>query len=316
MTAEVDVRNPSPQTSFSFLLNVRSLPAERVVVAPGHELRRATPTEVARIRTCLDKLTVAAFVQNRLFWEEQWPRPDGDVRILPEAEWRYFVIAYDGTNTTMAVLEVAFDLLPSELEVGFSILNARGAGGIVWNGPRLFHVLDNGIRDPSFCIDVTTSDVDLLARFYPHLCEADEARAHIRRQAARLGHLKCLPHDSPLRFLGYFAILEGLLTHNPKPGDPHDSITRQVNSKVALLNNRWQSKLDYSAFGGAMPATIWKKMYAYRSEVAHGGEPQFKGELACLGSATSALNLLKATVKSVLRYGLEDPQLLRDLRSC
>ncbi len=54
-------------------------------------------------------------------------------------------------------------------------------------------------------------------------------------QVGKPGQLKALPHFSPLRFLGYFAMLESLLTHAPNPSDPYDSITRQVQKRRALL---------------------------------------------------------------------------------
>lgn len=57
-------------------------------------------------------------------------------------------------------------------------------------------------------------------------------------------------------------------------------------------------------------------MYTYRSLVAHGGTTRFTGELRALGNHENALKLVKETVKSVLRYALDDPQLLLDLREC
>lgn len=125
-----------------------------------------------------------------------------------------------------------------------------------------------------------------------------------------------MPYNSTLRFLGYFAILESLLTHPPKSSDPYDSITRQVKNKINLLNNRWEIKLDYSNFGEARDGTIWNKMYAYRSSVAHGGNPDFSGELSILGSHLNALKLVKETVKALIRQVLFEPQLMMDLRKC
>jgi hypothetical protein len=74
--------------------------------------------------------------------------------------------------------------------------------------------------------------------------------------------LKALPQHSGLKFLGYFGILESLLTHPPKPSDPCDSSTRQVRTKIALLDNRFNQKIDYSDFSGASAQTVWTKMFA------------------------------------------------------
>jgi hypothetical protein len=117
-------------------------------------------------------------------------------------------------------------------------------------------------------------------------------------------------------FLGYFAILESILTHNPIPTDPYDSITRQVKKKLALLNNRWSEKIDYSVFGGVAAEKLWTKMYAYRSSLAHGGKADFARDLRLLGSHFQALNLIKGTVKKIIRHSLDESQLLVDLRDC
>jgi hypothetical protein len=134
--------------------------------------------------------------------------------------------------------------------------------------------------------------------------------------ALQLGQLKGLPHKSELRFLGYFAVLESLLTHTPKPSDPYDSITRQVKKKLALLDHRFPHSIDYAPFGGTSADVVWSKMYAYRSLVAHGGIPSFDGELQVLASHDAALTLIKETVKAVIRQALSEPQLVLDLRAC
>ena len=94
------------------------------------------------------------------------------------------------------------------------------------------------------------------------------------------------------------------------------AITRQVKKKIALLNNRWKHRMDYSPFGGLKPEAVWGKMYAYRSRLAHGGSADFGGELAQLGNHGLALRLIKETVKAVIRQALIEPRLVLDLRDC
>lgn len=106
------------------------------------------------------------------------------------------------------------------------------------------------------------------------------------------------------------------LTHQPKKTDTIDSITRQIIRKVILLNNRWDPHIDYGPFQGAKQDTIWSAMYSYRSSLAHGGAPDFNGELNLLGNGDQALKLLKYTVKGVLRQSLIEPRLIVDLRNC
>ena len=234
----------------------------------------------------------------RYFWEQRWPyQPGGGFEHLPEPEWRYFVIAFRGFNNTIRELEDAFDLAPLELEVAFTVLFMNWSGGdgptLSWKPGRVYHVLEAAGRNQSFFRDVSASDIEAIQGINSQLQNHDHRLVDLRRLTAQLNDLKGLPHSSPLRFLGHFALLEALLMHAPKPSDPYDSITRQVKKKLALLNHRWSPPLDYSPFGGVKPDAIWSKMYSYRSLLAHGGNPDFKRELAILKNHDTALSLLR-----------------------
>ena len=66
----------------------------------------------------------------------------------------------------------------------------------------------------------------------------------LKRLIGQLQHLKGLSRFSPLQFFGHFAILEALLAHKPQPTDQYQAITRQLKTKVALLDNLWSPRLD------------------------------------------------------------------------
>ena len=166
-----------------------------------------------------------------------------------------------------------------------------------------------------FFVEVGTDDIAQLVEIHSLLqacAESPEAKAWL----AQLRDLKVLPHESPLRFLGYFSLLESLLTHAPDPTDQYQSITRQICKKLALINHRLPRPLDYSSFGGADAEKIWKKMYKCRSEVAHGGRPDFEKDLKILNSHDHALGLIKETAKAIIQQAFREPQLLADLRDC
>ena len=153
-----------------------------------------------------------------------------------------------------------------------------------------------------------------IATLCAKLRSADRRLIDVKALAGRMGDLKLLPSRSPLIFLGYFAILESLLSYPPKLTDPYDFVVRQVKTKLALLNNRFDRKIDYSRFAGAPAETVWAKMYNYRHSLAQGNTPIFEGDLAVLGSHAHAVGLLKRTVKAILRQALIEPQLLLDLK--
>jgi hypothetical protein len=319
--ASQGAETPVPE-NYAFVMNVSHLEgATNYTLAPGHELRRATSDEIAFIKDTLKRWgpsSTLAFTPYSL-WESRWP-VRGRAEALPEAERRYFVIAFRGSNVTIEELRSAFDIAPLELEVGFTImyhgLGGAASPGVVWHPGRLFHVLEHAHFNDSFFVAVSTSEIDELRAIHSQRQKHDNRLVDIQRLAMQFSELKGLPHHSPLRFLGYFGILESLLTHTPKPSDPYETITRQVKRKVALLDNRWPRRLDYAPFGGTSPDSIWSKMYAYRSQIAHGGSLDLTADLKVLGSHEVALTLIKDTAKAVIRQALFEPQLLADLREC
>jgi hypothetical protein len=226
------------------------------------------------------------------------------------------VIAFRRSNDVLTRLQGALDLAPLELEIAFTIHAGVMPPAITWTPGRLFHVMENAQRNDTFFHRVSKADLNTIAMIHSALEAHDKRLIDVGLLTRQLSELKALPHASPLRFLGYFALLESLLTHAPKPSDPYDSITRQVKKKVTLLDHRWARPIDYGPFGNASADTVWSKMYAYRSLLAHGSAPAFTGDLQVLRSHEHALRLVKETVKSIIRQALEEPRLLRDLKEC
>ncbi len=310
--------------SFGFVMNVASLGAESFTLAPGHVLRRAASDEITFIKSTVEGLGGSSDPYRKLLWEGQWPVTYGRrVEDLPDSKWRYFVIEFEGSNAVgLSDIQVASDLAPVELEIGFhALFNPTSGNGIGLHQDRFFQVLAEcelamHKRDAGYFVKVSGDAAEDIAKICAQLRSEDRRIAEVKSAANRIGDLKTLPSHSPLRFLGYFAILESLLTRPPSPSDPYDSITRQVQTKLALLNNRFDRKIDYSRFRGAAAETVWARMYAYRSSLAHGSVPSFVGDLSILESHARALWLLKHTVKAVIRHALVEPQLILDLRDC
>jgi hypothetical protein len=189
---------------------------------------------------------------------------------------------------------------------------------------RFFYLTQGGIpflapssTPPSTpLLEITAPDIDEIVLIHRQIQQQDERLLDVKRLIGQLHDLEALPPDSTLFFLGYFAVLESLLVHPPKPTDPYDSITRQVKQKIALISRRSEFEVDYGSFGEAKPDTVWTRMYKYRSELAHSGAPTFTGDLQVLGTPGKALQLLRQTVKMLIRQALVEPQLIADLREC
>jgi hypothetical protein len=125
----------------------------------------------------------------------------------------------------------------------------------------------------------------------------------------RLNQELRLPHP-----LFLFAVFESVLTHDPAGG--YDSLTHQIANKMVLLNKRFEHPLDYSCFDGQDELRIWKKLYAYRSRVAHGVSPDFRGNLRVLKDERNVRQFLVSAVKVLLRHALKEPDLVLDLQKC
>jgi hypothetical protein len=114
--------------------------------------------------------------------------------------------------------------------------------------------------------------------------------------------------------LSLFSVVESVLTHAPKSDS--DSITHQIRTKVNLLSKRFDVKIDYSRFGKANEDTLWKKLYDFRSRIAHGGKIDFKNSLSILKDSYIVQLFLEEFLCTLFRNALDDPELYLDLKEC
>jgi hypothetical protein len=317
-----DTVTPQP---FAFVVDVSELSGGRAIeVAPNCPLRRAKSDEVKFIKGLIESLFGQHFSGG--LWETRFPESgSGKFVRLPSKEWRYFVIEFPGGRQELKCLEESLTIAQCDLQIGFVLSKSTIKKRLVlptcvYNPPRLFQSLSalSWVRNSKEGGGKVVSRADgrQISEVYMRLMSYDHSVLDLRGVFKQLFELGDLPHFSPLQVLGYFAILESILTHQPSPDDRYDSITRQITWKLALLNNRWQPQLSYSSFGSLGHEKLWSKMYAYRSGIAHGARPDFNSKLALLRSAEDANVLIKETVKQTIRHCLVEPQLLADLHNC
>jgi hypothetical protein len=309
--------------NFAFVVYVSSLVgANKFLLAPGHELRRASVEEIQIIKELLLHLN-GGMLRGHSDPFESVIRRNWMMIPLPENEWRYFVIGFRGSPDSVLRINNAFCLADMEFRVAFTVLRDKAIHPTkydewIYNPNSLFQTFEKARANQIEFQDFSSNMAEQVVSLFRQLEEHDPEVLPMGRIAGQLINVEQLPSSpySDSRFLGYFGILESLLTHRPNPNDPYDSITRQVKKKLVLLNHRWSTPLDYSFFAGAKPDIVWAKMYAYRSCLAHGATPDFTGELAILRDADQALKLLKSAVKAVARQALDEPRLVADLRDC
>jgi hypothetical protein len=161
-------------------------------------------------------------------------------------------------------------------------------------------MLDDGyLRDWKWC--------------YGRLVDVENEHPQIWHSARLYMDIPDRLEHSELKTLGLFAVLESLLTHNPR-GD-EDSISHQIRSKVALVEKRLERAIDYSAFGSARPETIWQRLYEFRSRIAHGTPVSFDRQLQVLDDGDTVERFMWHAVRSVLRGALKEPSLFIDLKA-
>jgi len=130
----------------------------------------------------------------------------------------------------------------------------------------------------------------------------------------RLGRL---PLNQNLKTLGYFSIIEMLVAHKPKLKESIDSISHQISTKYNLLLKRFERKVNFSEyFEPARSDKIWKKLYAYRSDLAHGNITNFDSEYSILKSADTVNNFLNEIIKNTILIALVDSEFISDLKQC
>ena len=173
--------------------------------------------------------------------------------------------------------------------------------------------------------DVARLRADLDEKAYPTIVRAIEM----------FRDLDVVP-PTPAKMLGYFGVVESLLSHAPKPNDSADSIARQLKRNLILLNNRMGGgqKLGLEEFGDTKHEKVITKLYEYRSAIAHGGDWTAKGDAlvkihdgwddAPTGpqkhvfqqsyNAKWPERFLRRLTKRVLVHSMREPKLVVDLK--
>lgn len=132
-----------------------------------------------------------------------------------------------------------------------------------------------------------------------------------------ISDLRKVTQRSRLQVVGLFSVIENLVTHDPRLKESLDSISHQLSRKLKLLTNETKShELLSSHFGKASEENVWKKLYEYRSLIAHGSKEDFNGRLKDLKSNDNVIDFLFRFTKVIWLYALENPIFIADLKEC
>ncbi|WP_127846184.1 HEPN domain-containing protein [Psychroflexus aestuariivivens] len=247
---------------------------------------------------------------------------------LESSEWKYTIIKHNLPYNDR-VLPLAFSLSRLNLRFHFESWVCDISG--LDEKPEILPGMYDPIKSFVFFTDrskfetpikeITESDIkeikDLiysLKDFFKHESKFDS----IDKSLKDFMHLQRISNISPFKVIGFFSILE-LLLSTYKPNE--SSINEQLKNKINLINNLSKKPIlvmDY--FNG--PDTlnlpiILGKLYRYRNSIAHGNKVDFEKDLSILAdNKNKILDFLNVITKMVLKQALLTPELIEDLKKC
>lgn len=308
------------EESFAFvcsLLDVDcNLPVE---IIPGHFFQKASDSQIEEIREYLIRsgyFSNAGYIPYECTLEKTEKGTTRTPSKIKE-EWRYYVITFKGTNAGLCDLSVASSIAPLTLEFSLTFFKEGfAAGGVGFHSWALFSHFDKLMWQPELQ-RVDEAELSEIGNLATMIRETEAEFPEIVRSIKMFHSLRGVSPFANLRILGMFAVIESVLSHNPKSSETGDSIAHQMRTKIPLLFRRMDKSPDYADyFDEAKESTIWKKLYDYRSSIAHGGNIDFASKLQVLKNYDTVEKFLNGTTKAILRQALAEPQLVTDLRDC
>lgn len=312
---------------WAFVLNRIEVDAELPYeIAPDSYFERANDLQVNQIREALNQLAGNSvwFRPTDLYERDLLIESGGfsfGADLLPRTQWRYYVVTSPDNGRINNDLHLVSNISETPLELsGLHFFQHMPGQGF---RPTILHHHFSNLqpRKPRKLNAQSLKEIRTLYDGYTGNSGSPGVAImypEIQRALSMYDSLSFLLPDSDFHVLGLFAIIEMLITHNPKLDDRGDSITHQMQSKIPLLSHRFDRVLSVDAqFPGVTDKKVWAALYKFRSALAHGGQPDFSDrDLRVLKSANHAKDFLRDAVKALLRHSLKEPQLFRDLREC
>jgi len=313
----------------SIVLTNMTVPDYRdpVDLIEGCVFRRASPEEVTLIRQYLGRFTanISGYEMPPRYEVQYIPREEGnstkyDRKQLPENQWKYWVVSFEGSNEVIhATIQPALALNDPEIEVGmtvtYNVFDNILCPGVLYNSGIIAKLSQSNFEfgEPQ----IRMADIHRIAAYCSHI-RALPRDSFVRHALKILCDVQRLPVATDLGVLGYFSVLEAMITHKPRSQETLDSVLHQIRGKFALLRKRFVRPMDYAQyFNDAGAKKLWGALYEYRSCLAHGVKADFQsGDLQLLKSKSAAWDFIKEAAKNLIILGLDDPDFLADLRKC
>jgi Apea-like HEPN len=312
--------------SFCFILNpLDAEPELRSELISGHVFRKAEPDQILAIK---EKLALYLLPGHTPQYEFTYVPSEGSTtsnrswnsKTLPPDQWRYWVIEFTGMNSETEHLALSLSLQESEIELGFEFLYPEGLTGYAF-GLRTAQVvsffLEINVNPIQPITRIAAEDLKQVQLVATQLALAKAANPSAYYAAHRFFHLNALPRRSEMLIIGYFSLIESLIAHKPRLAESLDSINHQLQAKLVLLSKRFDQEPTYTnQFNSLSGQKLWKRLYSYRSTIAHESLVSIDEHFSDLESTQKVVSFLKRTLKLLLRLALKEPELIADLKNC
>ncbi len=320
--------------SFIFLGDVFKIKnASTILLFDDYKLKRPNRTQLSYIKKFIDDYTKVVFFKINRFETRHTANKEGGYNFdrVDKKDWNYWVIEHSKgqmernfplvlglsrLDLTVLFEGVYFGAKTMEKQSHLPGIMGRQLSVInFFHDTRIFPIIEK---------EITEQDKQELKNINSSLTTFESIKKNydfIDKALEDFLKLKDVSEQSPFKILGYFSILELLLTTYREKGTNDTSLNSQLQKKINLLNNQLENKIDFTIyFKGPNTITIEKiieKLYRYRNNIAHGNKSDFEDDLQILkGKKENIIDFLHLVVKRLLLKAIKEPQLIKDLKEC
>jgi hypothetical protein len=287
-------------------------------IVPNHFIRKATHKEADFFQRKINRLCSLHPADLIIDYNVSLEIENNYIKTINNESWRYWIVEHRGNGDDAIDLRFAF--LLSKLNLKLELRTQSNSGGFelspdisnIYNTfQSIFNITKNFIKP------ITKEELEEVRQIY-EIIKQDPNYNVLWGTKKNYRDIDSIPFFSNLRPLSFFIIWELLLAHKPDAKDPSDSITRQLKSKINLVNNRMTQKIDLKVLCGESTKfdTVISKLYSYRSAIIHGDKPDFKKDLIILKDFYTTELILREITRKLIIQAMIEPQLFKDLKDC
>lgn len=318
--------------NYGVLLNDLPLIKDIEIDLGDWTLRRATIEEINEFRPELIKYSISNYFNYTPSQEVNISKSEQGFLHTPITDpndWRYMVVLPKNERSIPGdKFAEALRISDWDLWVELWSIKTR-VNGILVNklGGSPFHCL-RILTENSKVTVIQKTNYDRLKEIIITRKNFNDEKYPTISKALRMFREHDINRENSLKHLGYFTIIESILSHAPAANDSLDSISRQLKRNLILLDNRMHNdyNLMLDKFNGVNPEKLISKLYSYRSCIAHGNNSEeeidwffangkyFESNFDFMNKKNLLSWYLRKIVQRVLFQAIIEPQLVTDLK--